>query len=456
MTHKDFYTIIDSKQPIHISGIGGVSMRALARLLKSMGANVRGSDRERSLYTEQLCAEGIPVVIGHFSSNTDGASVVIRTAAIPNDNAEIANALDLGIPVLERTQAWGILMHRYKNAVCIAGTHGKTSTTSMIATFAQAGALDPTVMVGGDLPSIGGTLKIGGDDLIIAEACEYKNSFLNLTPSVAVILNIDRDHLDFFSDTDDIIASFRRFALLTPEHGSIVVNGDDVNTTRATAGIERNIITFGSSSNSDVYPDNITITRGFYSCDIMHRGTFYARMELNVPGLHNLTNGLASAAVAIVLGMSGEDFARGISQYKGVGRRFEFKKNWRGAMVFDDYAHHPSEISASLQAAHAMNAGRVICVFQPHTYTRTASLLHEFAMALSGADVCLLCPIFAAREVNTIGITSQSLAALIPDGESMPSFDDVATRLAQIVQPNDLILTMGAGDVYKISDLLHD
>ena len=369
MTLTELEKLITDKKPIHLSGIGGVSMRALAELLLHMGACVQGSDRERSVYTDRLESLGARVMIGQREENVRGAAAVIRTAAVLDQNPEIVAARALGLPIVERGQAWGLLMGRYNHAICVSGTHGKTSTTSLIATFAQHAGLDPTVMVGGDLSSIGGgSLRIGGRDLFIAEACEYKNSFLSFCPSIAVILNIDRDHLDFFSDTDDIIASFRQFASLVPEkEGVVVANYDDINTMRAVRGLDRRVVTFGLSDQADVHAVNIACEGGFYRCDVIAFGQPYCKLALSVPGEHNLVNALAGAACAAFLGVTPAQFSEGAALYRGVGRRFEPRGKYHGALLYDDYAHHPSEIEATLKAARGMGPKRVICVFQPHT-----------------------------------------------------------------------------------------
>ena len=454
MNDLNFNEILRSDAPIHLIGIGGVSMRALAKMLKNMGANVRGSDRDSSIYTLQLDEQGIPVAIGHRPDNVRDAGLIIRTAAIHDDNPEIAAARAAGIPVISRAEAWGFIMAHYSKVVCISGTHGKTSTTAMIATFTQSAQLDPTVMVGGDLPSIGGTLRIGEGDLFVAEACEYQNSFLSFRPTVSVILNIDRDHLDFFKDTDDIIASFRSFAQLTPENGVVIINGDDNNCRRAVEGLDRKVLTFGFSESCNVRAINTELQDGLFCCDVVHDGNLYCRMKLRVPGQHNLLNALASAAVAIHLGVPSDDFAKGIGEYNGVGRRFEFKKNWREAKVYDDYSHHPTEITAALKAALDLKPNRVICVFQPHTYSRTVSLLDDFAGALAYADNIILCPIFAARETNTYGVSSQDLADRIPGAVVANDLRHAAQLLEELVQPGDLIFTMGAGDVNRIAQYL--
>ena len=454
MNSLNFNEILRSRDAIHLIGIGGVSMRALAKMLKNMGATVRGSDRDSSIYTLQLDEQGIPVSIGHRPDNVRNAALIIRTAAIRDDNPEIVAARAANIPVISRAEAWGFIMEHYAKVVCVSGTHGKTSTTAMIATFAESAQLDPTVMVGGDLPSIGGTLRIGHGDLFVAEACEYQNSFLSFRPTASVILNIDRDHLDFFKDTDDIIASFRRFAQLTPEDGVVIINGDDENCRLAVDGLERKVMTFGFSESCTVRAANIELVDGLFCCDVWHENKLYCRMKLRVPGRHNLLNALASAAVAIHLGVPSENFANGIGSYNGVGRRFEFKKNWRDAKVYDDYSHHPTEITAAIKAALDMKPNRVICVFQPHTYSRTVSLLDDFAAALDHADQVVLCPIFAAREVNTYGVSSQDLADRIPGSVVANDLRHAAQLLEGIVQPGDLIFTMGAGDVNRISQYL--
>jgi len=455
MNNVNFNEILRSGAPIHLIGVGGVSMRALARMLKDMGAHVRGSDRDSSIYTLQLDEQGIPVAIGHRPDNVREAGLVIRTAAIKDDNPEVVAARAQKIPVISRAEAWGANMEHYAKVVCVAGTHGKTSTTAMIATFAEAASLDPTVMVGGDLPSIGGTLRIGHGDLFVAEACEYQNSFLSFHPTLAVILNIDRDHLDFFKDTDDIIASFRTFAQLTPADGAVILNGDDENCRRMAQDLNRQVITFGFGENCDVRAVNRAFRNGLNCCDVLYKGDLYCRIALKVPGDHNLMNALSAAAVAIRLGVPSEEFAKGIGAYNGVGRRFEFKRAWHEAKIYDDYSPPPTEIEAALKAAKTLSPNRVVCIFQPHTFSRTVSLLDEFALALSHADKVILCPIYAAREINTYGVSSEDLAKRIPGAEVANDLRHAAQLLGEQVQPGDLVFTMGAGDVCKLVQYLN-
>lgn len=456
MTYELFDQVLHTGRPIHLVGIGGISMRALAEMLVHLGAKVQGSDRMDSKAVAHLRETGIPVQVGHFAETVQGVALVIRTAAVPDTNPEIAAAQQAGIPVISRAEAWGLIMSRYPHAVCVAGTHGKTSTTSMIATFAMEAGLDPTVMVGGELASIGGTLRIGHSDLFVAESCEYQNSFLQFAPTVGVILNVEMDHPDFFADLEDVIRSFRQFADLVPESGVLVVNGDDANSRRVTEGTSKRVLYFGMGEDCNVRAVNARLEHGLYHFDVEYNGEHYCSVQLRVPGKHNLYNALATAAVAVFLGVPGEDFAQGVEAYTGVGRRFEFKRTWRGAAVYDDYAHHPSEITVSLQAAKALAQGRVVCVFQPHTYSRTAALMPEFAQALCHADRCVLCPIYAARETDTLGVSSAQLAALIPGAEAADSLEDAAKRLEHLVQPGDLVFTMGAGDVVKIAGMLEE
>jgi len=454
MDYQIFLKILRGGEIIHLAGIGGISMRALARCLQARGAAVQGSDRDDSPVTQALRQDGIPVAVGHEAENLGDARLVIRTAAINDQNPEIAAARAAGIPVCERAEAWGFLMRDYGAAVCIAGTHGKTSTTSMAAMVALEAGLDPTIMVGGELSAIGGPLRLGEGELFIAEADEYRNSFLHFLPTVGVILNIDRDHVDFFGNVEDTIASFRTYAGRTVEGGVLVINADDPKITQAVDGLGKPAITFGLSGSADVWPQNPAQEGGFYRCTVMVHDAPYADIALKVPGKHNLMNALAVAAVAWHLNIPGPVFARGIAGYTGVGRRFEFKKAWRDARLFDDYAHHPAEIRATLETARAMAAGRVICVFQPHTYSRTAGLMDDFAEALSLCDVPVICPIFAAREQPMEGVSAETLAQKTAGGRYADSLEAAARMVESVVKPGDLILTMGAGDVWKIGDML--
>lgn len=442
---------VTNHKTIHLVGIGGVSMSALAELLLHLGAKVTGSDRAQSDVTDKLTRMGASITYAHLPQNVEGADLVIRTAAVHDDNPEIAHARECNIPVVERAQAWGSIMPAYRNAVCIAGTHGKTTTTSMLTLVGMRTGIDPTIMVGSNLPAIGGTLRIGSHDCLIAEACEYTNSFLSFHPTVAVVLNVDADHLDFFKDIDDIIHSFHRFCSLVPETGALVVNADSPNAMKAVAGIDRTCMTFGCTPGADVYAENVTDRHGYYSFDVMYKGKLFTHVDLSVPGHHNMLNALASCAVALLLGLDAAGTADGLKEFTGSARRFQLTgRTASGAMVIDDYAHHPTEMEATLKTAREMDYDRIICVFQPHTYSRTKALLPQFIEALKLCDKAIVADIYAAREQNTFDISSKDIADPLPGGEYYDSFDKIQTRLLEIAQPGDLILTMGAGNVNEI------
>ena len=437
----------------HLIGIGGVSMSSLADVLWGMGIAISGSDMNRNKNVVGLTEKGIPVSIGHKAENiTREIEFVVRTAAVHDDNPEIIRAHALGIPVFERTQAWGAISKDYSNALCISGTHGKTTTTSMCTHIMMAADKDPTVMIGGTLPLLNAGHRVGHGNTIIMEACEYYNSFLSLHPTVAVILNVEADHLDFFKDLQDVQHSFREFALRTPEDGYVVANLDDASTMATIRDIPRKIMTFGLSREADVYAENIEFLGANSHFDIMFKGKHFTDVTLHVPGLHNVKNALAATAAAICLGVRPNAVKYGLAGFNGAGRRFEFKGKYNGADVYDDYAHHPGELKALLDTVEGLNYKRCILVFQPHTYTRTAALFEDFVTQLKRPDVLLLAEIFAAREKNTIGISSAALAERVEGAEFYPTFPELEEELKRKAQPGDIILTVGAGDVYKIGE----
>ena len=437
----------------HLIGIGGVSMSSLADVLWGMGIAVSGSDMNQNKNVRGLTEKGIPVSIGHKAENiTREIEFVVRTAAVHDDNPEIIRAHALGIPVFERTQAWGAISKDYSNALCISGTHGKTTTTSMCTHIMMAADKDPTVMIGGTLPLLNAGHRVGHGNTIIMEACEYYNSFLSLHPTVAVILNVEADHLDFFKDLQDVQHSFREFALRTPEDGYVVANLDDASTMATIRDIPRKIMTFGLSKEADVYAENIEFLGANSHFDIMFKGKLFTDVTLHVPGLHNVKNALAATAAAICLGVRPNAVKYGLAGFNGAGRRFEFKGKFNGADVYDDYAHHPGELKALLDTVKGLNYKRCILVFQPHTYTRTAALFEDFVTQLKRPDVLLLAEIFAAREKNTIGISSAALAERVEGAEFYPTFPELEEELKRKAQPGDIILTVGAGDVYKIGE----
>lgn len=437
----------------HLVGVGGVSMSPLAQVLHGAGVVVTGSDMHESAEVAHLRTLGIPVTIGHLPESVAGADCVIRTAAVHDDNPEIAAAHAAGIPVFERAQAWGALMRHYENALCVAGTHGKTTTTSMCAHIFLAAQRDPSIMIGGVLPALGAGHRVGHGDTIILESCEYCNSFLSFFPTVAVILNVDADHLDFFKDLDDVKHSFRRFAELVPETGFVVADRDDANTMDALSGLKRPTVTFGLEE-GDVHAANLTWHGGFADFDAMVNGQCYAHVSLSVPGVHNVRNALAACAAAHCLGIPAAAVEEGLRAFHGAGRRFEKKGEFHGAMVYDDYAHHPHELQALLTTAKGLGYRRVICAFQPHTYSRTHELFHDFVEVLKVPDITLLAEIYAARETNTLGISSNDLALEIPGSIYCPTLADVTRQLRRLAQPGDLILTVGAGDIYLAGEAL--
>lgn len=435
---------------VHLVGIGGVSMRPLGLVLQDMGVLVTGSDMNASVSTDELLAHGIQVRIGHSAENIRGADCIIRTAAAHNDNPEIAAARAAGIPVFERAQAWGVIMQTYKNAICVSGTHGKTTTTSMLTHILLEAGWDPTVMIGGYLPILQAGHRVGQGNSIVLESCEYCDSFLNFFPSMAIVLNIEADHLDYFPDLTAIELSFRRFAQLVPQGGSILANGDDKNTMDALSGLP--LTTFGLGPANQIHGESYTADwRDF---DVICGGKTYCALHLNVYGRHNACNAIAAAAAAWTLGIPGDAVARGLESFRGAGRRLEYKGNFNGADIYDDYAHHPGELHATIAAVRSMGYRRIIMAFQPHTYTRTAALFEDFVRELRTVDQVVLAEIYAARERNLSGISSRDLASQISGAVYFETLPEVTTYLRRIAEPDDVILTVGAGDIYKAGEAL--
>ena len=451
----DIKTFFKPGTRVHLAGIGGVSMCPLAEVLAGMGLQVQGSDMSESDTVRQLRAQGIPVAVGHSAENLKDCALVIRTAAIHDDNPEIAGAIARGIPVYERAQAWGAIMQHYQNAVCISGTHGKTTTTSMATHIFMAAQADPTVMIGGTLPLLHSGYRVGRGDTIILESCEYCNSFLNFFPTVAVILNVEADHLDFFKDLADIEHSFHAFADLVPQRGYIISNADDPGAREAVKGLSHPVFTFGiADPDADCTAHNVAFHDGCPTFDVVIRGETYAHVELHIAGRHNILNSLAAASAAYVLGIPGSAVEEGLAAFTGAGRRFEHKGTYHGAEVYDDYAHHPDEVEALLNAARPLPHQRLICAFQPHTYTRTAALFDDFVRVLRMPDKVVLAEIYAAREKNELGISSRDLAAQIPGAVYCSTLEQVTEELARLAQPGDMIITVGAGDIYRAGEKL--
>ena len=451
----DFSNYMSPGRKGYLIGIGGVSMSSLAEVLLGMGLDIHGSDSTRSGNVIALMEKNIPVNIGHHAENiTEEFDFVVRTAAVRDENPEIVRARELHIPVFERTEAWGAISRDYSNALCISGTHGKTTTTSMCTHILMAAEKDPTVMIGGTLPLLNAGHRVGHGNVIVMEACEYYNSFLSFYPTVAVILNIEADHLDFFKDLNDVEKSFRAFAERVPQDGYVVVNYDDRNTMQTMLGLKRKMITFGLDSRADVHAENIEYIGANSQFDIIYNGRRFTSVTLHVPGEHNVKNALAATAAAICLGIRPNAVKYGLAGFNGAGRRFEFKGKYNGADVYDDYAHHPGELKCLLDTVEKLNYRRTILVFQPHTYSRTAALFQDFVSQLKRPDLVFLAEIYAAREQNTIGISSEALAQQVEGARFFPTFEELEKALRETAEPGDIILTVGAGDVYKIGEHL--
>ena len=434
---------------VHMVGIGGVSMRPLALVLKDRGITVTGSDMNSSGSTEELIRHGISVAIGHRGENIQGADCIVRTAAAHNDNPEIAAARVMGIPVFERAQAWGEIMKSYRNALCISGTHGKTTTTSMMTHVLMEAQTDPTVMIGGYLPLLHAGHRVGQGDTIVLESCEYCDSFLNFFPTIAVVLNVEADHLDYFDDLADVQDSFHKFAMLASK--GVLSNGDDIHTVEAMEGVEH--ITFGLKEGNRITAANVSADWRHF--DVVCDGKVYCHLDMGVLGKHNALNALAAAGAAWMMGIDGEAVARGIASFHGAGRRMEYKGVFNGAEIYDDYAHHPDEVAATIASIRASMPGRrLVLAFQPHTYTRTHALFAEFVRELSKSDVVILAEIYAARERNTIGISSEDLARQIPDSIYCETLPQVTEVLRRVIRPGDMVITMGAGDIFRAGEML--
>ncbi|MBQ8579692.1 MAG: UDP-N-acetylmuramate--L-alanine ligase [Oscillospiraceae bacterium] len=433
---------------VHLVGIGGVSMRPLGLVLKGMGLLVTGSDMNSSVSTDELIANGIAVSIGHRAENIKGACCIIRTAAAHNDNPEIAAARAAGIPIFERAQAWGVIMREYRNAVCVSGTHGKTTTTSMLTHILMGAQKDPTVMIGGYLPILHAGHRVGDGDTILLESCEYCDSFLNFYPTLAIVLNIEEDHLDYFKDLAQIEHSFHDFAALATDR--ILANGDDANTMDAMAGLD--VVTFGLGESNRIR--GVNTSADWRSMDVLCDGKPYCHLQLQVRGKHNALNALAAVGAAWLMGIDGDVVAQSLTDFRGAERRMEFKGTYNGALVYDDYAHHPGEIAATIEAVRSMEPKRLVVAFQPHTYTRTKALFDEFVRELQKPDVVILAEIYAARERNTVGISSRHLQEKIPGSVYCETLPQVTAQLRQIAQPGDVILTVGAGDIFHAGEAL--
>ena len=453
---------INFKQPqhVHFIGIGGISMSGLAEILLKEEFTISGSDNKPSVLTEHLISMGATINYPQKADNiTDNIDVVVYTAAIHDDNPELMEVRRKNLPTLTRAQLLGQLMKNYKTPIAISGTHGKTTTTSMLTHILLEAEKDPTISVGGILKAIGGNIRVGSSDVFVTEACEYTNSFLDFLPKISIILNVEEDHMDFFKDIDDIRLSFHKFAALLPEDGVLVINKNIENIEAITDGLSCQVITYSETQNADYSASNITFDEwGNASFDLLKYGEHAGRIALSVAGNHNVSNALSTIAVADMLDIPLGTIQKGIRTFTGTDRRFEYKGQLGGITIIDDYAHHPTEITATLTAAANFPHKRLWCIFQPHTYTRTKAFLKEFAQSLSAADKIILAPIYAARETDTLGISSLTLKEEIEKlGKEclhFDTFDEIENFLLQNSINGDLLITMGAGDIVKVGENL--
>lgn len=450
---------IDFNRPsaVHFIGIGGISMSGLAEVLIQRGFSVTGSDWRASALTNRLAERGAKIYIGQEADHiTPESGIIVYTAAIRPDNPEYMRAVELKLPMMTRAELLGQMMKNYECAIAVSGTHGKTTTTSMVSEIFMTGEKNPTVSVGGILHSIGGNIRLGGTGTFITEACEYTNSFLSFQPTIAAILNVREDHLDFFKDIDDIRHSFREFAKLLPENGLLVINGEIDDVEALTGGLSCRVKTFGIRGEELNYRAELHDEKRKNEFVIYRDGERWCDVTLRVPGEHNVLNALAAAAIADECSIPVQTIESALGKFTGAERRFEYKGEVNGAMVIDDYAHHPDEIEATLTAAQKMKRGKLWCVFQPHTYTRTKALLEEFADSLCFADEVVLAKIYPAREEDIYGVSSADIAArLQKKGKSVICFDtfeEIEEYLLHKLVHNDMLITMGAGDVVNVGE----
>ena len=445
--------LLKTRKHIHFIGIGGSGMFPMVQILHSEGFYITGSDNNETETTKIERKMGIPVTLGQAAKNLEGADLIVYTAAIMSDNPELIAAKASGVPCLERSDMLGLLTRRYSKAVCVAGTHGKTTTSAMIAQTLLEGGFDPSAFIGGKVKALGGSGRAGKSDIFVVEACEFVDTFLKLSNDISVILNIDNDHLDYFGSIENSIKSFRKFA--SNSTGPVIVNGDDANTMKAVDGLDKEIITFGWSNKNDYYAADVRFLGGAKSgYTLMHHGKPICEIRLSIPGKHNILNSMACAAVCLYLGMNPEEMAEHIDKFPGAGRRFEILGEVNGVTIADDYAHHPTEIAATLKAAKEMDFHEVWAVFQPFTYSRTALLMDDFVTALSVADHVVMSEIMGSREKNTYNIYTRDLAEKIPGSVWFNTFKEMADYTMSHAKPGDLVITLGCGDVYKCAYIM--
>ena len=446
--------LLETVKRIHFIGIGGAGMCPLAEILHEKGYQLSGSDNNETDTLNRVRNLGIPVVLGQKAENIGDAEMVVYTAALLPDNPELVAAREMGVPTFERSKLFGAVTRKFGNCIGVCGTHGKTTTTSMVTQMLLGAGVDTSAVIGGKLPLIGANGRTGKDDMIVVEACEFANTFLDLSPSVAVILNVDADHLEFFKTMDNLVAAFGKFAALARD--AVIYNGDDEKTLRAVAMAgEKKKISFGYADSNDWYAENVTFHRGaFPGFDVMYRGEKKGHVQLGVPGQHNVLNALAAIAAVDYAGADMKKALEALEQFGGAGRRFEILGEFNGVTIADDYAHHPAELKVTLEAAKKMDYKRVWAVFQPFTFSRTYMLLDDFADVLKIADKVVMTEIMGSREVNTYDIHTWQLAEKIDGSVWFDSFDTIAQYLYDNLEEGDLVITLGCGDVYKIAKKL--
>ena len=445
---------------VHMVGIGGVSMSGIAEILVNFGFQVTGSNNVETETTKKLEKAGIKLSIGHNAENITDQDVVVYSAAIKLDNPELVSAKNKNIPIIERADFLGELTRCYKDTITVSGTHGKSTTTSMVSLCFLEALKDPSIQVGADIKQLNGNYKVGNSEYFIIEACEYVESFLKFSPKSEIILNIDNDHLDYFKNFENIKKAFIKYVKLLPNDGLLVVNGDDKNALDLPKYTKATSITYGiSNKNTDFFAVNIVFdNNGFPEFDVYAKGDFYGRIKLSVPGMHNVLNALACISLCDYYGINLESIQKALLSFTGAVRRFEFKGTINGANIYDDYGHHPTEIVATAKALMNKKYNKSWVVFQPHTYSRTKNLLDDFAKALLNFDNIILLDVYAAREKNTYGITSMDLAdkirSLGKEALYIPDFNDCVDYLKANIEENDIIITQGAGTVTEIGPLL--
>ena len=453
MEQNNLKDLLENKKHIHFIGIGGSGMYPIAQILHSKGYYLTGSDNNPTDTVEAVRKMGIPVTIGQRAENIEGADLIVYTAAIMADNPELIAAKASGVPCIERSIMLGIISRWFSEALCVCGTHGKTTTSAMLTQILLDAELDPSAVIGGKLASIGGSGRVGESERFVCESCEFVDTFLKLAPDTAILLNIDNDHLDYFKTIENLIASFRKFCSMATKE--IIVCGDDVLAQKAIDGLDKPIVKYGYGADNDYVVKNVINHPGIHmSFELEHKGENLGTLELFVPGKHNVLNATAAAIAAMHSGAEFEQVKNGLANFRGAGRRFEVYGMKNGITVADDYAHHPTEVKATLEAAKAMDFKRVIAVHQPFTYSRTAALLDEFAEVLSIADITVLSQIMGGREKNTIGIYAKDLADKIEGCVWFETFEEINEHIKTIAKEGDLIITLGCGDVNKAAKLI--